>query len=98
MVKFGSSIKKYRVKANLTQQKLSLKVGVQPTFLSAVENDKKEPSITLIRKISVALRVPLELVLLESFFHIDVPKKDKKISGAIKKLVSHYQESVLIKH
>lgn len=97
MIKFGTSIKKYRMKANLTQEKLSRKVGVQPTFLSALENDKKEPSITLIKKISSALNVPVELVLLESLFHVKVSRQDKEIVVTLKRLTSHYRDSVLIK-
>jgi len=97
MIKFGTSIKKYRMKASLTQEKLSLKVGVQPTFLSAIENDKKEPSITLIKKISSALNVPVELVLLESLFYVKVSSQDKEIVNTLKRLTGHYRDAILSK-
>jgi transcriptional regulator with XRE-family HTH domain len=97
MIKFGASIKKYRMKANLTQERLSSMVGVQSTFLSALENDKKEPSITLIKKISSALKVPVELVLLESLFHVKASGQDKEIISTLKKLAGHYRDAVAVK-
>ena len=97
MIKFGSAVKKYRLEASFTQERLSSKVGIQPTFLSAIENNKKAPSITLLKKISSALNVPPELVLLESILSIKVSNPDKKITTTLKKLTAHYRDAVLLK-
>jgi len=97
MIKFGSAVKKYRLVARFTQERLSSKVGIQPTFLSAIENNKKEPSITLLKKISSALKVPTELVFLESILIVKVSNQDKKITSTLKKLTAHYRDAVLLK-
>lgn len=62
MINWGRTIKRYREKLRLTQVELSSRVSITPTYLSAVEHNRKEPSFVLIRELSRAFRVPQEIL------------------------------------
>lgn len=62
----GRTIKVLRVSAGLKQLDLANRVKVSPNYLSLVEADRKEPSLSLLKKISNALDVPLAFLVWES--------------------------------
>jgi DNA-binding XRE family transcriptional regulator len=91
MIKFGEAIKTHREKARLTQVALARKVGIVPSYLSAIENDRKEPSLTLIRQIGSALKVAPEVLFWESVqLRKDLPRQDRKTIELAKVLIRHY--------
>lgn len=61
---FGKIIQEERKAKNISQEKLSKITGLDRTFISLVENGKRNPTFTTILKISSALKVsPSELFL-----------------------------------
>ncbi|MCM8822709.1 MAG: helix-turn-helix transcriptional regulator [Candidatus Omnitrophica bacterium] len=56
----GASVKKVRKSAGITQEELSRKTGLDPSFISHIERGTKKASIETIFKIANALQVPLE--------------------------------------
>jgi len=62
MITWGKTIKKYRQKLTLTQEALAFAVGVTPTYISAIEHNRKQPSFDLIHAISRAFRLPQEIL------------------------------------
>lgn len=90
-MKLGTIIKKYREARKLTQPNLSQLINVTPTYLSAVENNRKEPSIKLISDISRVLNVPKEMLFWEAITINDkMNDKDKKIVNAAKNIVNNF--------
>jgi transcriptional regulator with XRE-family HTH domain len=63
MIRFGTAIKHFRQRANLTQTALAARLHVTPTYLSAVEHGRKQPSLDLLRHVSEVLGVPEEILL-----------------------------------
>jgi len=61
----GRNIKVFRTNAGLKQKELADKLGKQVQYLSAIENDKREPSLSLLRQIADALDVPASNLLWE---------------------------------
>lgn len=61
MINFANTIKTYRKKMGLTQVALARRVNIEPTYLSAIENGRREPSLTLVKQISKAVAVPAEI-------------------------------------
>ncbi len=51
----GKNIKLFRTVVGLKQKELAQMVEIQESYLSSIENDKKEPSLSLLKKISKAL-------------------------------------------
>jgi len=54
---FRKNLKLYRVKLNLTQEKLSEISGISRDYLSEIERGKKSPSFKRMELIAKALRV-----------------------------------------
>ena len=48
---FGSNVRKYRLDINLSQEKLALEVGLDRTYITSVENGKRNISILNLEKI-----------------------------------------------
>ena len=95
MIKFGTAIKKYREKARMTQVILSGKLDIESTYLSAIENGKKDPSIGLLRRISKTLGIPPEVLFWESV-EIDkkIAKEDLKTIELARVLVKYYYKCI----
>ncbi|KUO48753.1 MAG: MerR family transcriptional regulator [Desulfitibacter sp. BRH_c19] len=61
----GEKIRKIRSEKNMSLRDLAEGTGLTPSFLSQMERDLTEPSITSLRKISAALDVPIFFFLVE---------------------------------
>lgn len=53
----GNELRKAREKANLTQEELSFGAGVDRTYISQLENDKKSPTVDLLFRLCDAMGV-----------------------------------------
>ncbi len=62
----GRTIKVLRTSAGLKQLELADRVKVSPNYLSLVEAGRKEPSLSLLKKLSNALDVPVAFLMWES--------------------------------
>ena len=95
MINFGTVIKKYREALHLTQKDLAEKAEITPAYLSALENDKKEPSLALLEKICRFLDLPKEVFFWEAVEINDGLKNDeKKAIDLAKVIVKHYFENI----
>jgi transcriptional regulator with XRE-family HTH domain len=61
----GRTIKFLRIAAGLKQKDLADRLDVSPNYLSLVENDKREPSLSFLRSLASEMGIPLGLVFLE---------------------------------
>ncbi|MDJ0790328.1 MAG: helix-turn-helix domain-containing protein [Acidimicrobiia bacterium] len=60
---FGHRVRHYRKRAGMTLDDLGASVGRPAPYLSLLENGKKEPKLSLINELSVALGVPVAELL-----------------------------------
>ena len=65
LMRMGKTIKFLRLAAELKQSDLAERLGVSSNYISLVENDKRDPSMSFLRDLSDELRVPLGLLFLE---------------------------------
>ena len=61
----GRAVKLLRVAAGLKQKNLAERLDVSPNYLSLVENDRREPSVSFLRNLASEIGVPLGLLFLE---------------------------------
>lgn len=61
--KIGSRIRQYRKRANLTQEKLSEKIGITPKHLSKLEAGRHNPHFDTIILLAQELDVPIDAFL-----------------------------------
>jgi len=94
MIKVGTTIQKLRDEAGLTQKVLARKSKITPSFLSLVENNHRDPSLTVLRRIASALRVPEEVIIWDA---VKPPRKmtsnDRALFEAAKLIVRRYYEA-----
>ena len=74
----GAKIRQRRSELNLSLGDLSARTSLTPSFLSQVERDMAEPSITSLRKIAEALEVPIFYFLLDAETHRPVVRKSER--------------------
>jgi transcriptional regulator with XRE-family HTH domain len=60
---FGRRVKVARAERGLSQQQLAAKAGVHQSHLSMIENDRHDPSATIVRKLAEALDVDANFLL-----------------------------------
>ena len=59
----GNELKKARESANLTQEKLAFDAGVDRTYISQLEHDKKSPTVDVLLRICDAIGVKASEVI-----------------------------------
>ncbi|HHU32397.1 MAG TPA: cupin domain-containing protein [Clostridia bacterium] len=74
----GEKIRKKRIEKNLSLKDLAERIGLTASFLSQVERELAEPSITSLRKIAEALDVPIFYFLLDNDNHSPVVRKNNR--------------------
>lgn len=57
-MKIGAIIKKLRTKRKIRQKDFAEKCGISQTYLSQIENDDRNPTISVLEKISEVLSIP----------------------------------------
>lgn len=66
MSSLGLNIKHIRMSRNISQVDLANMVGITPSFLCQIENEKNAPSLQTLKKIAEALEVPISCLIVES--------------------------------
>ena len=61
----GRAIKFARIAAGIKQKDLAERLDVSANYLSLVENDKREPSISFLRDVASEMAIPLGLLFLD---------------------------------
>ncbi|MED5247677.1 helix-turn-helix domain-containing protein [Priestia sp. LL-8] len=64
-LKFGLTIKNYRLLKGISQEKLAEKVGLHRTYISEVERGERNISLVNIQKIAEGLDVAVSDIFLE---------------------------------
>jgi len=61
----GKGIKFVRIAADLRQSEMAKRLGISQNYLSLLENNKAEPSLELLKRISKEFGVPASFLLWE---------------------------------
>lgn len=62
---FGTNVKLYRQRQNISQEKLAEKSGLHRTYISDIERFKRSISLENIQKIAIALNLKPHVLLME---------------------------------
>ena len=90
-MKIGKTLKLVRIMKGLRQKDLADKLGISPNYLSAVENDKREPSLSFIKLVSKELDVPLSFLFLDNIEQAYMSEEQKVIYEKLKSLLVEFQ-------
>ena len=90
-MKIGKTIKIIRTLKGIKQKELAEKINISHNYLSAIENDKKEPSLVLLNKLSKFLDVPLSFILIENIDLSSMTREQMDLFLKFKDIVVEYQ-------
>lgn len=62
ILRLGNAIKVCRAHRGLTQDRLAKRAGISLSYLSLLENDKRDASVSTLESIAHGLKVPLNLI------------------------------------
>jgi transcriptional regulator with XRE-family HTH domain len=68
---YGKAIRVTRALADVSQRELARKLNTDPSYISLLEANKREPSRELLEKIAEVFEVPLHLLILMATDSID---------------------------
>jgi len=85
----GKNVRRLRVEQHMTQESLAHEADVTTSFLSQIENGKRNPTVGLLAAIADALAVPIVELFLDSTVQPDrrpsrLQKKRKPTAGKAK--------------
>lgn len=75
----GRAIKLCRTQRELTQAELSDRVGISTSYLSLLEQNKRDPSISTIEKIAETLDVPFSVLMFLAADKSELSNLDKEL-------------------
>ena len=60
---FGSSLRRAREKREYTREQIAERAGISPRFVSAIENDRRKPSLDVLMRLGHAIGASFDEVL-----------------------------------
>lgn len=63
-IAFGAQVRSIRLRSQLTQEEVADRAGLHVTYLSGIERGKRNPSLKNIRRLAMALDIPLNELFL----------------------------------
>lgn len=73
----GNTIKNIRKTKGFNQVEFATTCGITQTYLSQIENNAREPNLSVLKTIADKLEVPLPIIFFQSLTEDDV-KEDKR--------------------
>jgi len=94
---FGKAIRLSRSTRGLSQKELAGRLGVDPSFVSLLESNRRKPSTETLESLSEALDIPLYLLILFASEKSDLrgvdPNEAKLVARSLLNLVLEANES-----
>lgn len=79
----GGAIKMCRLRRQLSQTDLARLAGCSVSYLSMLENSKRDPTLSTVKKIADALRVPLEILFFLGADKGELSGINKELAGQL---------------
>lgn len=93
MSQIGKTIKLLRVNAGIKQKDLAERLSISANYLSLLEHDKREPSISLIERLAKELDVSIGYIFLNAYEKPkNLPRDQEHFFDLIKDLLSYLQK------
>ncbi len=83
----GKALKTCRKAKNYTQDKLAEKSGITKSYLSLIENNKREVSFSLIEKLAKSLKIPTHLLIFLSLEKKEAQDLPGNVTNELNKLI-----------
>ncbi|WP_197523933.1 helix-turn-helix domain-containing protein [Cupriavidus sp. USMAHM13] len=75
----GKALRLCRSAKDLSLETLAERAGISTSYLSRLENDKREPTLALVSKLAESLEVPLPVIIFLASDENELSRMDKDI-------------------
>jgi len=79
----GQAIRLCRTQRNASQTVVAQKANCSVSYLSMLENNKRDPTLSTLTRIASALRVPIGVLFVLAAETKDLGSVDKRLTGAL---------------
>lgn len=86
-MKLGSAIKSLRRETAITQKAFANQLGITNSYLSQVENERKVPSLDLLRNICNQLKISVPMLIMFAMEPEDIPESKRLLYTTIRPLL-----------
>jgi transcriptional regulator with XRE-family HTH domain len=93
----GTILRTLREKRNLTQMDVMRKLKVSQTYISQLENGKREPSLPMLRRFGKLYKLPPQIIQVMAMEESDVPKQNKALYVQLKPVIDDMIEQLIAK-
>ena len=77
-MQLGKTIAELRKERGIKQKALAEKCGVSPAYLSQIENDRRDPTLSVLESIGRNLKIPLPFLFFLASDESDIPEGKKE--------------------
>lgn len=94
MIHLGKTIRRMRIERGISQQTLAKDADLTASFLSLVENDRRQPSLTVLSRLASALKVPEDVLIWDAVeLPSDLSNSDRRMCEMAKLIVRRFIET-----
>lgn len=79
----GKAVKSVRSQLGLTQEELARKANISVSYLSMIEKNKRDPSLSTVKEIASGMNIPVSILV---FLAADRNELDSLDEGLVQKL------------
>ena len=79
----GNAIQMCRTRRHLSQGELARRAGCSVSYLSMLENSKRDPTLSMVKNIADGLRVPMEILFFLGAEKGELSGIDKGLAGQL---------------
>lgn len=95
MINYGAAIKRIRLELGIKQTDIAEKTGISTSYLSLVENGKAVPSLSVLKQVAEAMKIPYEIIAWEAIDPPDNLKQEQRqVFLLAKAIIKDYLQSL----
>ncbi len=79
----GQAIKMCRSRRGISQTELAQRADCSVSYLSLLENNQRDPTLSTVEKIAIALNVPVGILFFLAADRNDISGMDKELAGQL---------------
>ena len=95
MATIANTIKKIRTEKELSQEDMARDLGVSSNYISLMENGRKKPGMSFLKKLSKKYSIPLILLTQEMIIPQATTKKEREIRDRVVSLINELEGLML---
>lgn len=90
----SDTIKKIRDQKDLSQEEMATSLNVTANYISLIENDRKNPGMPFLKKVSTTYKIPLLLLTRDLAVPKATTKREKEILDRVMDLMDDLEDLV----